>query len=51
MEKWDACAFPVDPEELEGRVCYEMCIRDSNTYTHIKYDDAKDEVLKMAGSR
>lgn len=22
MEKWDACAFPVDPEELEGRVCY-----------------------------
>ena len=22
-----------------------------NKYTHIKYDDAKDEVLKMAGSR
>ena len=22
MEKWDACAFPVKPEELEGRVCY-----------------------------
>jgi phage terminase large subunit-like protein len=22
MEKWDACAFPVDPKELEGRVCY-----------------------------
>lgn len=22
MEKWDACAFPVDPEDLEGRVCY-----------------------------
>ena len=22
MEKWDACDFPVDPEELEGRVCY-----------------------------
>ncbi len=22
MEKWDACAFNVDPEELEGRVCY-----------------------------
>ena len=22
MEKWDACAFPVIPEELEGRVCY-----------------------------
>lgn len=22
MEKWGACAFPVDPEELEGRVCY-----------------------------
>ncbi|MBR6398873.1 MAG: terminase large subunit [Lachnospiraceae bacterium] len=22
MEKWDACAFPVDPEELLGRVCY-----------------------------
>jgi phage terminase large subunit-like protein len=22
MDKWDACAFPVDPEELEGRVCY-----------------------------
>ena len=22
MEKWDACAFPVDVEELEGRVCY-----------------------------
>lgn len=22
MEKWDACAFTVDPEELEGRVCY-----------------------------
>ena len=22
MEKWDACAFPVNPEELEGRVCY-----------------------------
>ena len=22
MEKWDACAFPVDPEEQEGRVCY-----------------------------
>lgn len=22
MEKWDACAFPVDADELEGRVCY-----------------------------
>ena len=22
MEKWDACDFHVDPEELEGRVCY-----------------------------
>ena len=22
MEKWDACAFPVDPEDLRGRVCY-----------------------------
>ena len=22
MEKWDACAFPVDPKDLEGRVCY-----------------------------
>ena len=22
MEKWDACAFPVDPEELRGRDCY-----------------------------
>lgn len=22
MEKWDACSFPVDPEELEGRECY-----------------------------
>ena len=22
MDKWDACAFPVDPEELEGRECY-----------------------------
>lgn len=22
MDKWDACAFPMDPEELEGRVCY-----------------------------
>ena len=22
MDKWDACAFPVDPAELEGRVCY-----------------------------
>lgn len=22
MEKWDACAFPVDPKELEGRMCY-----------------------------
>ena len=22
MEKWDACAFHVDEEELEGRVCY-----------------------------
>ena len=22
MDKWDACAFPVNPEELEGRVCY-----------------------------
>ena len=22
MEKWDACAFPFDPEDLEGRVCY-----------------------------
>jgi len=22
MEKWDSCAFPVDEEELEGRVCY-----------------------------
>ena len=22
MEKWDACAFPVDPERLRGRVCY-----------------------------
>ena len=23
MDKWDKCAFAVDPEELEGRVCYE----------------------------
>ena len=22
MEKWDACAFPADEEELDGRVCY-----------------------------
>ncbi|MDD3513033.1 MAG: terminase large subunit [Synergistaceae bacterium] len=22
MDKWDACAFPVDPESLKGRVCY-----------------------------
>ncbi|MDY5045532.1 terminase large subunit [Phascolarctobacterium sp.] len=22
MDKWDACAFPVSPEYLEGRVCY-----------------------------
>ena len=22
MHKWDACDFPVDPYELEGRVCY-----------------------------
>lgn len=22
MDKWDACAFPVDPEELKGRICY-----------------------------
>jgi phage terminase large subunit-like protein len=22
MDKWDACAFPADPEDLEGRVCY-----------------------------
>ena len=22
MDKWDACSFQVDPEELEGRVCY-----------------------------
>ena len=22
MDKWDACAFPVNPEALEGRVCY-----------------------------
>lgn len=22
MEKWDACAFDFDPEDLEGRVCY-----------------------------
>ncbi len=22
MQKWDACAFPVDEDELEGRVCY-----------------------------
>jgi len=22
MDKWDACAFPVDPKVLEGRVCY-----------------------------
>lgn len=22
MDKWDSCAFPVNPEELEGRICY-----------------------------
>lgn len=22
MEKWDDCAFPIDEDELEGRVCY-----------------------------
>ena len=22
MDKWDACAFPVDPESLRGRACY-----------------------------
>ena len=22
MEKWDKCAFSVDEDELEGRICY-----------------------------
>lgn len=22
MDKWDACDFPVDPSDLEGRICY-----------------------------
>lgn len=22
MEKWDKCAFPIDPKQLEGRICY-----------------------------
>ena len=22
MDKWDSCAFPVDADELEGRICY-----------------------------
>ena len=22
LEKWDACSFAVNPDELEGRVCY-----------------------------
>ena len=22
MEKWDVCAFPVDPDALRGRICY-----------------------------
>ena len=22
MAEWDACAFPVNPDELEGRICY-----------------------------
>jgi len=22
MDKWDACSFQVDPEDLEGRICY-----------------------------
>ena len=22
MDKWDACAFPVNEDDLEGRVCY-----------------------------
>ena len=22
MDKWDACAFPVREEDLEGRICY-----------------------------
>ena len=22
MDKWDTCAFPVDPERLHGRMCY-----------------------------
>ncbi len=22
MDKWDACGFKVDPDELKGRVCY-----------------------------
>jgi phage terminase large subunit-like protein len=22
MDKWDACAFSVDPESLRGRICY-----------------------------
>lgn len=22
MEKWDACAFPIDPDALRGRICY-----------------------------
>ena len=22
MDKWDECAFPVDPDELIGRECY-----------------------------
>ena len=22
MDKWDACAFPVSEDDLEGRICY-----------------------------
>lgn len=31
MHKWDACAFPVSEDELEGRVCYGGLDLSSNT--------------------
>ena len=33
MDKWDACAFPVSEENLEGRICY--CGLDLSSTTDI----------------
>lgn len=58
MDKWDACAFPVDAKSLEGRVCYGGLDLSSTTDITAfvlvfppEYEEDKYQILPFSGYR